>query len=641
MNILIVDDRRENLLALEAVLKSPDYHLIFASSGEEALKCLLKSDFAVILLDVQMPGMDGFETARLIRTRKKNKNTPIIFITAIYQTNENMLQGYSLGAIDYLFKPFNPETLKLKIEAFVKIYLNEKQIRLQNDLLTLRAVELEKVNESLERTTSDLRKSEALARVFGETCTDTIITLNGVGRILNVNPAGTEMFGYEHAELQRQHVSKLFPNESLLFPKNAQVISKRCKILDAAAAHKDGTVFPVEVQIGVATIEEQQIFVWSVRNITERKQLEKERKERYQTLEELVLERTCELFQANENLSETSLKLTNILESITDVFFFLDQHWQFTFVNEEAEKFWLKEREELIGRNIWDLFPETLPRYYSHYQKAMLTKQAAHFEIMGLYSNNMYEVFVYPSKEGLSVCYRDISKRKMLEKEMAHLSRLNLVGQMAAGIAHEIRNPMTTIRGYLQLLGAKSEFLSYGSTFELMIEELDRANSIISEFLSLTQKRKTDMNWQNINTILHHLYPLLEADAFTQNKQIMLEAGETPDILFDDKEISQLVLNLCRNGLEAMQVGGNLTIRTYVEDEQVVFSVEDEGGGIPSESLDKLGTPFFTTKEDGTGLGLATCYSIADRHNAKIDLKSDPKGTAFFVRFPCLAVNQL
>lgn len=229
---------------------------------------------------------------------------------------------------------------------------------------------------------------------------------------------------------------------------------------------------------------------------------------------------------------------------------------------------------------------------------------------------------------------RDISERKKTQQEMARLDRLDLIGQMGAGIAHEIRNPMTTIRGYLQLLGAKSELRAYKPTLETMISELDRANSIITEFLSLAKSIPTEQRPQNINDILRKLYPLLEADTFSQNKQIVLETQETPDISMDDKEISQLILNLCRNGLEAMEERGTLTIRTYTDDEDVVLSIQDEGYGIPSEYFDKLGTPFYTTKENGTGLGLATCYSIANRHNSKIDIESGPNGTIFNVRFP-------
>nr|WP_261487718.1 ATP-binding protein [Acididesulfobacillus acetoxydans] len=232
-----------------------------------------------------------------------------------------------------------------------------------------------------------------------------------------------------------------------------------------------------------------------------------------------------------------------------------------------------------------------------------------------------------------------ITEMNQIHAEMTRLERLNLVGQMAASIGHEIRNPMTAVRGYLQLLGAKPEFQSHRSTFGTLISELDRANAIISEFLSLAKNTSTQRECQNINDILRNLYPLLEADTFTQNKQIVFKAGETPDIPLNAKEISQLVLNLCRNGLEAMEERGTLTIRTYTEDGQVVLSVQDEGTGIPTEYLDKLGTPFFTTKENGTGLGLATCYGIADRHNARLDVESDPNGTTFFVRFPGLATN--
>ncbi|AET66095.1 PAS domain S-box [Desulfosporosinus orientis DSM 765] len=648
MKILIVDDRKENLLALEAVLKSPDYHLVFASSGEEALRCLLKDDFAVILLDVQMPGMDGFETAKLIRARKKNEDTPIIFITAIYHSSENITQGYSLGAIDYLFKPFNPEMLKFKIEAFVKIHLHKNKVRKQNELLKQHALKLESMNKSLERTTSDLRKAEALAGVIGETSINSVITLDAWGNVINSNPAVLEMFGYEHGELLGKHVSVLFAEECSYLPnlKNSPIICERSKIPEAAAKHKNGRIFPAEIQIGLASLEDQQIFVWSVRDITERKQLEKERIDRYKTLETLVFERTSELFQTNEKLKkeiferkkiakqlrETSLKLTNILESITDVFFTLDHQWRFIFVNEEAEKYWLKGRDELIGNNIWDLFPEARSEYYL-FNKALKNTEAAHFEIRGYHTDVPYEVHAYPSEEGLSVYYHNIFERRMFEKEMARLDRLNLVGQMAAGIGHEIRNPLTTVKGFLQLLGGKEEFRQSKGYFELMIEELDRANSIITEFLSLAKNKTVDLKPLILNELIENLFPLIQADAMVSDKEIKLQLQDVETLPLNEKEIRQLILNLVRNGVEAMSKGGALTIRTFMEGEEIVMAVQDEGCGIKDEDLEKVGTPFFTTKENGTGLGLATCFSIAARHNAKIDIDTGSTGTTFFVRF--------
>src|SRR5579872_3901122 len=121
INILLVDDHPENLLALEAVLSDPGRNLVRATSGQEALRHLLQDDFAVILLDVQMPMLNGFDTARLIRARERSRHTPIIFLTAINKTEMHVGRGYSLGAVDYIFKPFDPEVLKTKVGVFVEL----------------------------------------------------------------------------------------------------------------------------------------------------------------------------------------------------------------------------------------------------------------------------------------------------------------------------------------------------------------------------------------------------------------------------------------------------------------------------------------------------------------------------------------
>jgi signal transduction histidine kinase len=112
-----------------------------------------------------------------------------------------------------------------------------------------------------------------------------------------------------------------------------------------------------------------------------------------------------------------------------------------------------------------------------------------------------------------------------------------------------------------------------------------------------------------------------------------MELNEVPNLLLDEKEISQLILNMVNNALESMSSPGDVTVKTFVEQEKVVLAVEDQGEGIDRELLDKLGTPFFTTKEQGTGLGLAVCYRIANRHNAKIDIDTSSTGTTFYVRF--------
>src|SRR5438876_8561081 len=135
INILLVDDRRENLLALEGILKSLNENLVKAGSGSEALKYLLRNDVAVILLDVEMPDMNGFQTATLIRDRGKTSHTPIIFLTAISKSDIHISQGYSLGGVDYIFKPFVPDVLKSKVSAFVQMYKQRREELRQSELL--------------------------------------------------------------------------------------------------------------------------------------------------------------------------------------------------------------------------------------------------------------------------------------------------------------------------------------------------------------------------------------------------------------------------------------------------------------------------------------------------------------------------
>lgn len=166
-----------------------------------------------------------------------------------------------------------------------------------------------------------------------------------------------------------------------------------------------------------------------------------------------------------------------------------------------------------------------------------------------------------------------------------------------------------------------------------MIDELDRANSIITEFLSLAKTKTLVMETQNINTIVEKMFDLIHADAMVSEKSINMDLGNTPDLPLNAREIRQLLLNFIRNGLEAMSPGGNLTIRTFTDGNEVVLSVQDQGHEIESNVLDKIGTPFFTTKDNGTGLGLAVCYRIAARHNAVINIETGYTGTTFSVRF--------
>jgi len=498
IEILMVDDRPENLLALEAVLASPSHRLVKKYSGEEALRYVLESDLsllALILMDIHMPGMDGYETALLMRKRKELRNVPIMFMTAAYTTKSDVRQGYLSGSIDYILKPFDPDILRWKVENLVNLHRCRQELQSKN-------AELQQMNQKLLLAEQQLLKQQKLLEDLVEARTKqleqsnrrfrsifyTIPNLVAIrrlhdGKYLEVNDAWTEHTGYS---LQQMNDA----NEPYF---HTEIIDDRkdhsCKIQYRTRSG--------ELKYGLLSIE------------------------RLETGDE-----ACEL-----------------------------------------------------------------------------------------------------------IVITDISEREVMEQQINRLERLNLIGEMAAGIAHEIRNPMTTIHGFLQMW-KKSEQPLPKQYIDLMLSELLRANTIITEFLSLAGNKESSFTDHRICDVLDTLYPLIQAVALMSEKQVLIEHGTRKSLHMDEKEMRQVILNLAKNGLEAMEKGGTLTIRSYEEKGCVVIDVIDEGHGIPDEVIGKLGTPFFTTKENGTGLGLALCFSIIERHGGKMEIHSGTSGSTFRIRLP-------
>lgn len=315
--------------------------------------------------------------------------------------------------------------------------------------------------------------------------------------------------------------------------------------------------------------------------------------------------------------------------------------WSYVDINSGFEKVTGYCREEVLGKKPWEINFYVEPDKYSELRQELEKK--GFYTNWEIQFNNKFgqakiglcsaEVIELDGKKYILGTMNDITEHKTVYKEMEKMDRLKLIAQMAAGISHEMRNPMTVIKGFLQMLEKKDDFSKYGRYFQIMLEEIDRCNSIITEFISVAKNRNSNMERKNINDILSSLHSLMLADAFKEGKDIILKKGTIPDLVLDEKEISQLILNLVRNGLEAMFSAGTMKVETYMEKEEVVLAVTDQGEGIKEELLDKIGTPFFTTRPDKIGLGLAICHSIAHRHNANIEVKVNPAGTTFYVKF--------
>lgn len=235
---------------------------------------------------------------------------------------------------------------------------------------------------------------------------------------------------------------------------------------------------------------------------------------------------------------------------------------------------------------------------------------------------------------GAALIAQDVTELRQLQDEVGRMERLSLVGQMAASITHEIRNPMAVIRGFIQLIQERSP-KNQQEYFRIIMEELDRTNMIISDFLSLAQNRELMMEPSSLHDIINEIIPLLNADANMRGQTIELSlCKDLPLIMLNDREIKQLFLNIARNGMEAMGDKGSLHISTSFGGSKIELRIADQGVGIPDEQMKHLFEPFFSTKSQGTGLGLPLCLSIAERHNGQINVESkEGEGTAFIVTF--------
>lgn len=304
--------------------------------------------------------------------------------------------------------------------------------------------------------------------------------------------------------------------------------------------------------------------------------------------------------------------------------------------------------KDVIGRPLFDLLDGMIQKEHlrNRFQRAVDGIESTG-EIMRS-ATRVYSTGIYPLIHngngdilGAVGIMEDITELERLRTEFMNVERLSLVGQMAASITHEIRNPMAVVRGFLQLMQEKSPD-TLDHYYRIVMEELDRANGIISDFLSLAQNRVAEKEECHLHDIIHELNPLLWADANLRGQSIELKLGtEIPHLYLNTKEMKQLILNLCRNGMEAMNDKGTLTIETRKEGDRAQLYVADTGIGISENELERLFEPFFTTKSKGTGLGLALCMSIVQRHHGTIDVKSKlGEGTVFIISFPLHSYRQ-
>ena len=285
MKILLVDDTPDNLVSIGAALDGLGEELVLANSGKEALRHLLHEDFAAILLDVRMPDMDGFETAELIRSRPRSKQTPILFLTG-YRNEEHLFRGYDLGAVDFLFKPIVPEVLRSKVAVFVDLSRGNTRLKEQADALRKQA--------------EVLQKAEVKFRSLLEAAPDPMVMCREDGEILMVNSQTEVLFRCGRDRLLSKNITALVPGWGVRRSRVGDV-ERGVELTAYPEGHEP---FPVEISFSPLQTEEGVVITSAIRDISERRKTEEQIRQLNMNLEERVLERTNALMRSNEELQQ-------------------------------------------------------------------------------------------------------------------------------------------------------------------------------------------------------------------------------------------------------------------------------------------------------------------------------------------------
>nr|WP_239534598.1 ATP-binding protein [Priestia taiwanensis] len=229
-----------------------------------------------------------------------------------------------------------------------------------------------------------------------------------------------------------------------------------------------------------------------------------------------------------------------------------------------------------------------------------------------------------------------LKKETAFEKRQNEIQKIELIGSLAASTAHEIRNPLTGIKGFVTLLSQKYDNPEDNLYFSIIQDEITRINEIISDFLVLGKPVEFAKEQHDLTAIIHEVFPMIQLEAKMNGVRVRHQFTTKPTPIYCSKNhIKQILLNLSKNALEAMKEDDTLTIKVRIKEDYVQLIVKDTGEGIPEDRLENIFQPFYTSKDTGTGLGLVICERIVDTYNGKIIINSiEGKGTTVQVFFP-------
>jgi two-component system, sporulation sensor kinase E len=616
--ILIVDDRPENLLALERLLQDTGAQVIRATSGNEALKATLHHDFALAILDVQMPEMDGYELAEYLRGGENTRNLPIIFLTAVYADEHHVFKGYAAGAVDFVTKPYSPEIMLAKVRVFLELDRQRREL--------IEKVEVERAKGYLENILLSM--------------VDAVMVVSGDGVIRTVNEAVVSLSGYDYDQIIGMPLARLF--------EDSPSISRLSTTADAPTSGKAKVLIYQNKEVRLLTSKGELIPVLlSASALNERGEAP------FGAV--LVARDIRDRIKAQEALKNSEEKYRALYESSREGIAFSDMNGRFLDANQAFLDMTGYKREEFTRLNHKDLTPtkwhileeeilrnQVMFRGYSdEYEKEYVRKDGSSF---------VAAVRVWLTKDeqgnpgGMWALIRDMTVHRLEEQNRIMTEKMTALGMMAGGMAHELNNPMMGIHGFIEYcLKHTAQEDKRHEVLEDALRETRRCMDLVQSLLTFSymgQLGEEEYQKVNCEVLFERVLRLLSYRIEKDKIQIIRWAsGDGREIWAKENSMQQVFLNLMTNALDAVQEAEKKEIRFEMQPagKFIEIAVGDTGCGISPEQMKRIFDPFFTTKPvgKGTGLGLSVSRSIVESQGGKIRCESEVgKGTRFIIEMP-------
>ena len=668
MKVLIVDDSKQNLYMLEALLRGYGYEVSSAADGVEALEKAARKDFDMIISDILMPRMDGFQLCRAVKTNERLKKSAFVFYTATYTEPSDEEFALSLGAEKFIVKPTEPDVFMEIIAEVIKshemgslqapkapiedegVYLkeyNERLIRKLEDKM----VELERMN-------TGLRESEEKYRDLIDNANDAVIVFEKTGIINFVNPKFCEMTGYSIDEAEKLHLSNLIHPDDLglwrgHFTKRlaGEKISRNYEL---RLLSKAGETIYIDNNVGTIEKEGRIVGILAImRDITARKQAEEKIKEYSKNLERMVEERTGELNRALTSAEQARDRIDGIIRSIADGLIVTDIYNRVILMNRAAEDMLGVRFSDVIDRPIhFAIQEETLREKVKYTLDKKTAGYQFDFELPGPDPGHRRTMRAITSviedkkgrQAGIVMIIHDVTRERETDK---------MKTEFISTTAHEFRTPLTSIRGFSEILLTRDDiskeerkkFLSY------INKQAVNLTRIISDLLNISRIESGlgfSLNKVNcgasetIKSITSHYQTISARHRFD-----VVLPDKSVELFVDREKMGQVLTNILDNAINYSPKGGRIRVIGEIIGNDCQVSVEDQGIGMTPEQVDKMFGKFYRadtsdSAPEGTGLGMTIVKYIVEAHGGKVWVESEAgKGTKVGFTIPIGSQQQM